>query len=194
MSFAQFGSVNLYRDLNLFRDDQGQPRPALRTWLTPKDAHVLLTIADEVAMERALSPDGTSGEQWDAWNAMYSSQDPATLLPRRSFDQTTGTIDPVVIERDWVPHDIALLAEKDWDRYGPIFQNRIRLVCGEQDSFYLERGVARLKEIVDARRTPEGDGYIEIIKGADHDTIVPMSRERFYGEMREHLEEALAED
>ena len=194
VSFSEFGAVNLYRDLNLFKDENGVPRPSLRTWLTPQDQHVLLTIADEVAMERALTPEGTSGEQWDAWNAMFSSRDPDTLRPRRAFDPVTGEIDPAVIEHDWVPHDITLLLQNDWPRYGPLFEDRIRLICGEKDDFYLERAVERLKEVADARRAENGSGYIVIIPNASHSTIVPMARQRFFQDMRSHLETVLSKE
>jgi hypothetical protein len=125
---------------------------------------------------------------------MYSSVNPETLLPKRAFDIYTGEIDPTVIEYDWVPHDIALLADQQWDQYGPLFEERIRIVCGDLDSFYLERAVIQLKEIVEKHRKSAGDGYIEILKGADHNTVVPRFRQRSFQEMRKWLEKSREED
>jgi hypothetical protein len=188
VSFAQFGMVNLYRDRHLYTTNDGESQPSMRRWLSPELAHVNLTVAEELAMERAIAPGGTSGEQWDAWNAMFSPIDRATGLPQRAWNPDTGALDAFIIEAGWVPHDIALLTLENWDRVMPIFRDRIRLVCGSHDSFYLERAVKHLKGIVDSRQTAEGDGYIEIIDGADHATIVPQTRQRWFGEMRSFLE------
>lgn len=188
VSFDAFGTINLYHDLKLQESNDGEPRASMRRWLTPEMSHVDLFVGEELAMERAIAPDGTSGEQWDTWNAMFSPKNRVTGLPQSAWDPETGELDAFVIESGWVPHDIALLVKDDWERYGTIIENRVRLLCGAQDSFYLERAVERLKAIVDQRRSPESRGYIELIDGADHSTIVPMTRHRWFQEMQSFLD------
>ena len=79
----------------------------------------------------------------------------------------------------------------DWPRFAPLFKDRIRLVCGDQDSFYLDGAVRNLKSVVDELQDPdaEGPGYIRILKGANHFDIVPRTRELWFREMREALKD-----
>ena len=145
-----------------------------------------------MSMERALAPDGTSGEQWSAWNAMFSGRDPSTGLPRAGFDLATGTIDHEVIARDWSRFDITARLRRDPGRYAPILRDRVRLMCGSRDSYYLERAVRRLAETLDEVDPPsDGDehaGSIEIVEGATHDTVVGHAMSRWLPEMRELCE------
>lgn len=184
VSFDAFGTADLYRDLTLHESNDGDPRPSMRRWLTPELPHVDLFIEEELAMERAIAPDGTSGEQWATWNAMFSPRNRITGLPASAWDPVTGVLDVFIIEADWVPHDIALLVRGDWARFGPIIEDRVRLVCGTHDSFYLERAVVRLKAIVDERSTGDTRGYIELVAGADHSSIVPYIQHRWFTEMQ----------
>ncbi len=194
VSFSHFGAVNLYRDPNLFLDVDGELRPSMRIWLRGGSSRVVLTIEDEISMEHAISPNGTSGEQWAAWNAMFSSRDKETGLPVMAYDETTGEIDHVAITKDWMPFDIAQMSKRDWPRYEPIFRDKVRILCGNQDSFYLERAVGNLKRFVDNQGKEDGSGYIEILENHDHNSIVPAIRERWYREMRKMIADAPLEN
>ena len=78
-----------------------------------------------------------------------------------------------------------------WERYGPIVTNRVRLICGELDSFYLDRAVRRLKETAERHAAAgggwTGPGYIEIVPDATHGTLTTEIFQRVNREMREHL-------
>ena len=189
VSFDAFGKIDMYRDFNLFTNAEGEPNPSMRSPMTGVHERVALLIPDEVAMERAIAPDGTSGEQWDTWNAMFSRIDPRTGKPRRAFDSETGMINPRTVEEDWSRFDIKRMISADWPRFAPLFRDRIRLVCGDQDSFYLDGAVRNLKSAVDELKDPntEGSGYIRILEGANHFDIVPRTRELWFREMREAL-------
>ena len=152
VSFSHFGVVNLYRDANLFVDVDGKPRPSMRVWLRGELSRVVLTIEDEISMENAISPNGTSGEQWAAWNAMFSPREKSTGLPVMAYDENSGQVNHVVITKDWMSFDIAQMIKRDWPRYEPIFRNNVRVFCGNQDSFYLERAVHNLKRYVDNQK------------------------------------------
>lgn len=148
VSFDAFQLSDLYGDFSLFTDANGHDQPSYRLSVSPRHDKVLMTVREEIGMERVLGPDGDSGEQWDAWAAMFSSIDPKTGLPKRPFDPLTGVIHRRVIEEDWSRFDIARLVNSDWERYGPILRDRVRLACGQRDSFYLNRAVERLRTVV----------------------------------------------
>ena len=194
VDFAAFGTVDLGTDANLFEDADSNPRACYRAPLTADRDHVMMTIPEEMAMEHALAPDFTSGEQWAAWNAMFSGRDAASGLPAAAFDLETGLIDRDVIERDWSRYDIAALLAEDPKRLAPIFRDKVRLLCGDRDSFYLDLAVERLAEAVAMERSrlesPEGPGYIELVPGATHGTIVPIAMQRWYPELRRLVAEA----
>jgi hypothetical protein len=127
---------------------------------------------------------------------MWGPVDPATKLPRPVCDGAAGTIDRAVVDGSWVRYDIAGLVRADPGRFVPLFRERVRLLCGMRDNFYFDRAVAGLRDAVrsgtDAlmaagQMLPEGPGYIELLPGEDHRSMVPAAAVRWHGEMREHL-------
>lgn len=195
VDFSAFQRTDLYRDASLFLAGDGSQTPSYRAPLGPAEDRVLMTVRDEIATEHALDPNGRSGQQWAAWDAMWSPYEPARGAPRRLCDPLTGAIDPVTVER-WSQHDIARQFERDPARIGRLFATRIRLLCGTRDSFYLDAAVARLKARIEAWRAeerargeppPEGPGSIELLEGLTHDTLHPAAQLRFHRGMVEHL-------
>jgi len=195
VDFTAFQRTDLYRDKSFFTGKDGAETPSYRGILGPNDDRVFMTVRDEMATERALDPDGRSGQQWDAWEAMWSPFDPARNAPRPICDPETGDIDLVVAE-EWTRHDIARRVERDGGRTARLVAERVRLLCGTRDSFYLNEAVARLKAKVEAwqareraagRAAPAGPGFIELVEGHDHGSITPLARIRFHQEMLAHL-------
>ena len=195
VDFSAFQETDLYRDLNLFVSSDGRETPSYRGVLGPSDDRVFMTVRDEVASENAIDPNGRSGCQWAAWDAMWSPFDLERAAPRPLCDAATGEIDPVTVEA-WSRHDIARRFTKDPARIGRILEDRVRILCGTRDSYYLQRAVARLKAKVEAwkadartRGAPirEGDGFIELIDGLTHDTIYAYAQIRFHQEMVAYL-------
>lgn len=196
VDFSAFQMSDLYRDENLFVSAEGLEQPSYREPLSPTEDRVWMTVREEVGVEHVLGPRWDSGEQWGSWVAMFSSRDPTTRAPRDFIDPDSGAIDHATIEADWSRYDIAKLVRSGWPRTGEILEERVRLVCGGRDSYYLHRAVERLAAVVEelkqsdiaaGRTPPGGPGYIEIIPRASHETIVPLTTMRFNEEMREHL-------
>ncbi len=188
VSFDAFQRTNIYTDDSMYVAPDGAPTPSYR-----RRGEVRMTVREEARMEWAIHPDGASGEQWDTWDAMFSPPDPATGLPARMFDRVTGVIDRDIVEQHWSAFDIAKRVDADWATLGPIMQERVRLVCGDADSYYLNEAVARLQAVIarrsadaDADRAP-GDGYIWLVPGADHGTVIGARRERWRNEMLAYL-------
>jgi hypothetical protein len=194
VDFSAFGTVDLTADGGMFSDAEGGLHPSYRAPLTDEQDHVMMTIEEEIAMERSLAPDFTSGEQWCAWNAMFSGRDSITGLPLAAFDLETGVIDRAVIDRDWSRYDISRLIREDPNRYGPILRDRVRLLCGDADSYYLNRAVERLIKISATARAglenPEGPGFIELVPGATHGSIVAIAIPRFHPELRRLIDQS----
>jgi len=196
LDFSKFQAGDLYADTSIFTDSDGKERPSYRVPLTKQFDKVRMTVRDEAAMERVLGPARNSGEQWDAWSAMWSTLDPVTKLPRPMFETVTGTIDHGVVRNEWARFDIAALVRADPTHYVPILRERVRLLCGARDSYFLDRGVQGLKDALLAataamqatgQMLPDGPGYVEIVPDETHDTMGMASRLRWNAEMRAYL-------
>ncbi|HZW06456.1 MAG TPA: hypothetical protein VFF65_04980, partial [Phycisphaerales bacterium] len=80
---------------------------------------------------------------------------------------------------------------KEPARYGPLFAQRIRLVVGDADNFFLNEAVSLLKKDVDALTEPKGAGYIKIVAGKDHSSVFGSGEvQGFEREMIDHLRTA----
>ena len=195
LDFSAFQMSDLYKDENLFFNAEGEERPSFREPIGAKHDLVPMRVGDEVQMEWAMSPRGASGEQWDAWAAMFSPVAEGARQARRLCDPLTGVIDPLTIEA-WSKFDIARLISKDWNRTGRLFVERVRVIVGERDSFYLERAAIRLRDAIAlhvreqaalGKEYPLGPGYIQIVPGATHDSVFHIAQLRFSGEIRAYL-------
>ncbi len=192
LDFSAFEMSDLYRDANLFTGEDGSDRPSFRQDIGPNHDLVSMLVRDEVGMEYALSPPGSSGQQWDSWAAMFSPVTSSGRGPRRLCDAHTGAIDPVTVE-SWSRFDIARRVRNDWNGIGRLFVERVRVIVGERDSFYLERAAIRLRDAIDEHMKEEsvagrafasGPGYIEIVPGATHDSVYQPAQLRFNREIR----------
>jgi hypothetical protein len=195
VDFSAFQMTDLYHDQSMYVDAQGNDTPSFRRPANSDgDMATLMTVRQEARTEHALNPDGGSGQQWDAWEAMFSPRDSVTGMPKPMFDATTGAIDQEVVS-EWAKHDIARLVTENWDQYGPIMTNNVRLACGEWDSFFLNRAVERLKTKTDGLRGEQsGDGYILLVPRATHETLPRSIGVRWNGEMRTYLIELGLQD
>lgn len=171
VDFRAFQLIDIYEGDNAYVDD-AKPVASFRTQTILGD-DVKMTVAQENAMEEVLGPDNTSGQQWDSWFAAFGM--PNTQgHPAALWNATTGKIDHEVA-RQFEAHDIRMLVHDDPERFGPIFRDRINLVVGSRDSFYLERAVKLL--LTELREQgfapgPEDGGSITIVPDADHGTVL----------------------
>lgn len=197
IDFHAFQMIDLYADENAFVMADGSPTPSFRIQTDVDEEHVAMSVREEIQMEHALHPQGGSGQQWDAWMAMFSPKDPATGFPKRLIDAKTGTVDREAFEH-WKSFDITRLVAEDWSRYGPIITERVRLACGELDDYYLHRAVKRFRDMVRARHAEQestpGDGYIDLYPNATHGSIMSHIVQRWNREMRAYLQQRGLQD
>jgi pimeloyl-ACP methyl ester carboxylesterase len=185
VDFRRFELVNIYDDASAYVDKDGNDVPSTRS-----DGKVTLSIRGENQQEEVLGENNSSAQQWDSWQAVYGSRAPSGW-PAPLFDAQTGKLDPVEAEH-YKRYDIGVLLRSNPDKLGPIFLQRVRLVCGDADDFYLNEAVALLKEDVERLKVeslPEGKhGYVKLLPGLDHGSVYGSEAMRaFPREMLEHL-------
>lgn len=168
VDFRRFQLPDIYGQANMYKSAPGKELPSFRT-----GGHEFMTIRQENSVEEVLGPDNTSGQQWDSWLAVFGPRNqrgnPAAL-----YDPVTGALDHAVAEQ-YRKYDIADLLRHDGGKYGLILNQRVRILVGDEDNYYLNEAVALLKadlEKLSFLQFPEGKhGYIKILKGVDHGTI-----------------------
>lgn len=206
VDFHAFQMTDFYRDPSAFEMADGADTPSFRVNPGAGQEQVRMTVRQEIGVEHAMAPDGDSGQQWGAWMAMFSGRDPTTGRPRWVMDPASGVIRVDVVASEWAKYDIARLVDSQWEKYAPILP-RIRLAVGTMDSFYLNRAVARLRDVVAKRAAPndaapvaqapdgesklgDGPGYIWMIPDASHDSIRTPTTLRWAREMREAIDKS----
>src|SRR6185437_2666825 len=163
VDFRQLEVINIYDDDNAYTH-AGADVPGSRSGSL---------VRDENAIEQVLGPHNTSGHDWDAWQAVWGHRDPAGH-PANLFDPFTGKIDHAEDE-SYRRFDISDLLARDPDKYAPLFRDRIRLIVGDKDNFFLDKAVALLKQRLDAiphhSSSAPNPGYIKILPNYNHATI-----------------------
>jgi hypothetical protein len=184
VDFHRFEHTNIYDNDNFYFAG-GSPIPSYRRGST-----IILNVFEENGMEEVMGPDNTSGQQWDSWQSCWGRKNEngnASAL----YDPMTGKIDRAEAE-SYRRFDITDRLKRDPQKYGPIFLQRVRIICGDADDFYLNEAVELLKSEIDkldVKDLPEGKhGYVKLVPGAGHGSVF-MSKEMnaVPGEMLEHL-------
>lgn len=190
VDFRRFQVVDIYAQPNMYtRTIPGENAPAERP-STRDGGRETMTIREENTIEEVMGPRNTSAQQWDSWQAVFGPRDNdgnAAAL----YDPASGTLDPAVAQA-YRAYDIAELLRKEPGKLGLIFHQRVRLIVGDQDTFYLNEAVALLKPEVEKLnffQYPEGrNGYIKILPGKDHGNIFATPQmNAIPAEMVEHL-------
>ena len=176
VDFRRFQNVDIYAAQNMYEEDGGRERPSLRDGT--------LSIRQENLIEEVLGPHGTSGQQWDSWQAAWGTRDAAGHVTPL-YDTWSGAIDRAEAER-YRRFDIGDRLARDPARYAPLFRQRIHLIVGTQDDAFLNEAVELLAErlaatgdpapasapsATPATADPPSPGYIEVLPGFDHHSI-----------------------
>lgn len=184
VDFRKFQTVNIYEDKN-FYSGGATDRPSFRELdRGTGKPRVVMTIRREARQEDVLGPGNTSGQQWDSWFAAFGPRD-ANGNPAALFDPVTGEIDRSVADA-YRTFDIGSLVRSDPRRFLPLLRANVHLLVGDADSFYLNEAVALLQSDVARLQAeiPAGDtarrteGYIRIVPGLDHSTILRSAQAR----------------
>jgi hypothetical protein len=139
IDFRAYGPVNIYEDKNAyFREG-----PFLKVPLPEKRmANGILDATMEQCnrYELVLGSHGRSGEQWDAWQAVFS---PAGEdgYPKPIWDKRSGEIDKSVVGH-WREHyDLSHIMKRDWATLGSKLAGKIHISVGDMDTWYLNNAV-----------------------------------------------------
>jgi hypothetical protein len=192
VDFRDYGTTNLYDDRNAFWIDgmYGHvPRPSVRQ----PDGLVLSTMEQMNRYEFVMGTHTRSGEQFDIWQAVFSSVG-EDGYPKPVFDKRTGVIDHEVAKY-WKEHyDLSAIMQRDWKTLGPKLAGKMHFYVGEADTFFLDRAVHQLKDFLDTTTDPYFHGTFDFgvrkphCYAGDYDPAVGLNQ-HYFPEMVKHMEE-----
>ncbi len=170
VDFRAYLTTDLYHDTNAYWEESRlgrSPRPASRE----PGGRVTSTMEETNRYERVLGSHGRSGEQFDAWQAVWSPVG-EDGYPKPIFDKATGVIDPQVAAAWRERYDLTHILSRDWKNLGPRLAGKLHIKVGGEDTYFLERAVLRLDSFLKSTRSPgHGPWYggdIEVGRGAPH--------------------------
>jgi len=181
IDFQHYVQVDIYKDRNAYVTSnpyKRTPRPAHRNWL----GHVDTTIQEQNLYELTLGTHGRSGDQWDAWESVYSPVGPDGY-PRRVWNRLTGELDPVTAAY-WREHyDLAHILRRDWSRLGPKLRGKLRIYTGDMDNYYLNNAVYGVEEFL-KNADPPSDAVVEYGDRHEHCWNGDHARANAYSRLR----------
>lgn len=192
VDFRAYMTTNLYEDKSAFwidGDFAHIPRPSMRQ----PDGLVLATMESMNRFELVMGTHGRSGEQFDIWQAVFSSVG-NDGYPTPIFNKRTGQIDHKVAEY-WKEHyDLSHIMQRDWKTLGPKLAGKLHFYVGDADTFYLDRGVHLLQDFMDTTTDPYYRGSFEYGERKPHcwagnfDPAVGFNQ-HYIPEMVKHMEQ-----
>lgn len=200
VDFRRMERVDIYAYPNAYSYPQDVQSDASEIPAVRSGKRVTLTVRQENQQEEIAGSRNRSAQQWDSWQAVWGTSQtdpPGTFsglrFPRPLFDAASGVIDRQEVEH-YRQFDLRLLLQAAPERYAPIFRERIRLICGGADDYFLNEAVEFLKQELDAIPSDpdaaDQPGYIKVLPGYDHGSIFGSPELRgFHGEMLQHLEQ-----
>jgi hypothetical protein len=161
VDFSRYQIVDIYNDNNAFLSPGYDPPIPERPMSRTAEGQVDVTMRQMSQLEEVLGTHGRSGQQFEAWEAVYGpvGQDG---YPKPLWDKQTGRIDPsvAVYMRDQ-GYDLRYYLEKNWPAIGPQVVGKLHLYCGDMDNFYLNLAVYKLEDFLRRTTSPAYGGSFE---------------------------------
>jgi len=193
VDFRSYGAVNIYDDTSAFvftNDGPGRlPFTPVTSWQHPEryimrlaDGQTILSVRDFSRLEAVLGSHGRSGQQLEAWEAVYGPVG-ADGYPKPLWDKRTGHIDRSVAEYMKAHgYDLRAYLAEHWKEVGPKLRGKIHVDVGDADNFYLNLAVYRLQAFMDSTTDPHVPGVFhfgrpEKSHGWQHTTTAGILRE-----------------
>ncbi|TAM82988.1 MAG: hypothetical protein EPN47_06960 [Acidobacteria bacterium] len=153
--------------INIYSDDSAFFAPG-RLWLRAvrplsreTDGQVTTTVQQESQLEDVLGSRGRSGQQLEAWEAVYGPVG-TDGYPKPLWDKHTGKIDHSVA--DYMRehgYDLTEYLRRNWAKVGPSLVGKIHIDVGDMDNYYLNLACYDLEKFLESTAHPYYDGKFE---------------------------------
>jgi hypothetical protein len=187
VDFTRYQIVDIYNDVNAFLapgfDAPIPERPAERS----PEGQVTTTIRQMSQFEEVLGSRGRSGQQFEAWEAVYG---PVGIdgYPKPLWDKQTGRIDPqVAVYMCDHGYDLRYYLEQNWPRIGQQLVGKLHIYCGDMDSFYLNLAVYRLEDFLRQTASPAYGGSFEYCRPMKPHGWSPLNQAELVTTMADYI-------
>lgn len=146
IDFRRYQLVNIYEDPNAFEEPGFTYNVPQRPMMRTAEGQVRVTMRQMSQLEEVLGSHGRSGQQFEAWEAVYGPVGDDGY-PKPLWDKRTGKIDRSVAEymRDH-GYDLTYYLKTNWSKIGPQLTGKLHLYVGDMDNYYLNLAVYMLED------------------------------------------------
>ncbi len=159
LDFRNVEGINIYEDENAFYKQHEWYRVPTANTRVPDNGEVRLTSKQRNTMELVNGTKGRSGQQLDVWSSVFGPVGEDGYF-KPLFDKRTGKIDPEVAQYWKENFDIRYHMQTHWEEIGPKLVDKLHIICGHMDNFYLNVGVYHVEEFLKSAENPYHFGTI----------------------------------
>ena len=187
VDFSRYQMVDIYNDVNAFLAPGYDPPIPERPMMRSVEGQVEVTMRQMSQLEDVLGSHGRSGQQYEAWEAVYGPMG-ADGYPKPLWDKSTGKIDPTVAlyMRDH-GYDLRYYLEQNWPTIGPKLVGKLHIYCGDMDNFYLNLAVYRLEDFLRGTNNPAYGGSFEYGRPMKGHGWTPMNQAELLRTIANHI-------
>jgi len=158
VDFRRWEAVNIYEDPNAFEVPGERLVPFERPMMRLPDGQMVQTVRQKSQLEAVLGSNGRSGEQYNAWEAVYGPVGEDGYV-RQLWDKSTGKIDREVAMymRDH-GYDLSYYVRTNWAALDAKLKGKLHLYVGDADNYFLNLAVYLFEDFMkttDAQATFE---------------------------------------
>ena len=187
VDFSRYGIVDIYNDVNAFLAPNYDPPIPERPMSRTPEGQMDVTVRQMSQLEEVLGSHGRSGQQFEAWEAVYGPVG-ADGYPKPLWDKTTGKIDVTVANymRDH-GYDLRYYLEQNWATIGPKLAGKLYLYCGDMDNFYLNLAVYKLEDALNRVSNSRYGGSFEYGRPMKGHGWTPLNQAQLLTVMANHI-------
>jgi hypothetical protein len=163
VDFHRWQLTDIYSDANAYTPPGSGSRwlDVERPFLRTATGQVEATARQQGQLEQVLGSHGRSGEQEDAWEAVYGPVG-TDGYPKPLWDKQTGEIDHAVAESMRSHgYDLTDFLQTHWAAIGPKLVGKLHFYVGDMDSFYLNLAMYRLQAFLESTNNPYYGGSFQ---------------------------------
>ena len=187
IDFRRYQLTDIYKDDDAFYDPGSEWLQADRYMERGVDGQPLVTTRAMSQLETVLGSHGRSGQQFEAWEAVYGPVGDDGY-PKPLWDKLTGKIDHSVAEYMRAHgYDLSYDLRTNWPTLGPKLVGKLHLYCGDMDNYYLNLAVYLLEDFLKDTRDPPYGGSFEYGRPMKGHGWQPMTQSELLRIMAEHI-------
>ncbi len=184
LDFRNVEGINIYEYDNAFTKKYEWYRVPIINTRNSHTGEIRLTSRQRITMELVNGTKGRSGQQLDVWSSVFGPVGPDGYT-KPLFDKRTGVIDPEVAQYWKKNYDLRYLMETHWDELGPKLVDKLHVICGHMDNFFLNIGVYHMEDFLMGPKNPYRTGTF--IYGVGGHGFRPYSSVELLRRMADHI-------